>query len=499
MLALVRVCVLLVCCVPILASAQEKPILERARKAMRKAGEYWATKVASYGGFVWEYSTDLTSHRRGESGDLPLSTNWVQPPGTPSVGMAFLKAYEATGEKLYLDAALNAGKCLVFGQLECGGWHYSIEHDPKQNKNRYWHLVRDMVPGVEKLRNVATFDDDNTQSATRFLMELDKFVDDPEIDAAIQRALQCFLNAQYRDGLWDGAWPQCYPPPLKGYGRYPTFNDNTMNDCVRTMLAAYKQYGKSEYLESVKKCLEFYLRSQQPPPQAAWAQQYDENLKPAWARRFEPPAICGCESSGNMQLLMDMYIEFGDQRYLDAVGKAIEWYKRSRIGGTEENGIWARFYELGTNKPLYFTRTYKLVYTDDDLPVHYSFKGNYGVNRCMRRYEEIKKYGRQYFLDKLSHSPTPEELAAKAQSMTDKIQNIIAAQDDQGRWVQVVPKREQTRDKEGRIGYEVDEKTKIHMMYSQTFIANMQALASYISAAQGGPKIRVQGSAFGAQ
>jgi PelA/Pel-15E family pectate lyase len=431
------------------------------------------------------------TRRRGESDNLPLTTNWVQPPGTPSVGMAFLRAYEATGEKVYLDAALNTGRCLAWGQLASGGWDYSIEFDLKRNKDRYHHLTKEQVPDLDKLRNTTTFDDDNTQSATRFLMELDKYVDDPEIDATIQRALQCFLAAQYKGGLWDGAWPQRYPPP-KGYGAYPTFNDNTMSDCVETMVQAYKQYGKAEYLDSVKRCLEFYLRSQQPEPQTAWAQQYDENLKPALARKFEPPAITGGESSGNMQLLMEMYIEFGDPRYLDAVGKAIEWYKRSRIGGTEDKGIWARFYEPGTNKPLYFTRTYELVYTDDDLPVHYSFQGNYGVNGRMRFYEEIKKNGRQYYLDKQTHKPTADEWAEKTKKLAPKAEGILAAQDEMGRWVKVVAKKQQVRDKEGRVGYEVDEKTKLNMMYSQEFIANMQALAEYITATQGGPKVEAK-------
>jgi PelA/Pel-15E family pectate lyase len=403
--------------------------------------------------------------------------------------MAFLRAYEATGDKLYLDAALAAGHCLAWGQLACGGWDYSIEFDLKRNTHLYHHLATEQSPKLHKFYNTATFDDNNTQSATCFLMELDKYADDPEVDAAIKRALDCFLAAQYKGGLWDGAWPQRYPPPAKGYGRYPTFNDNTMSDCARTMLQAYKQYAKAEYLDSVKKCLEFYLRSQQPEPQAAWAQQYDEDLKPAWARRFEPPSITGGESSGNMQLLMDMYIEFGDQHYLDAVGKAIEWYKKSRIGGTDEKGVWARFYEVGSNKPLYFTKTYKLVYTDDDLPVHYSFKNNYGVNSRMRRYEEIKKNGRKYYLDKRDHKPTPEEWAAIAKSKEAKVSALIAALDEQGRWVKIVPKTEQTRDKEGRVSYQVDEKTKLNMMYSQAFVANMQALADYIIAAQGGPKV----------
>jgi len=459
----------------------------QARQALRKAGEHWATQVAAHGGYVWEYSTDFVTRRRGESGNLPLSTNWVQPPGTPSVGIAFVRAYEATGEQLYLDAAVAAAHCLAWGQLESGGWAYQIEFDLLRNPNRYRHLDPEKTANYVKLLNTTTFDDDNTQSATRFLMAVDQYVDDPEIDAAVKRALDCFLTAQFKGGLWNGAWPQRYPPP-KGYAGYPTFNDNTLSDCVRTMLLAAKQYGDQRYLDSVKRCLEFYLRSQQPEPQTTWAQQYDENLKPAWARKFEPASVTGGESCGNMQLLMDMYIEFGDQRYLDAVGKAIDWYKRSRIGGTEDNGIWARFYEIGTNKPLYFTRKYELVYTDDDLPVHYSFKSGYGVNSRMKRYEQLKAKGRDYFLAQRNHVNTAEEWAAVTEGKADAVKKIIEAQDDQGRWVKVVAKTEQVTDKEGRIGYETDESTKLQMMYSSEFIANLQTLAEYVAAVQGGPK-----------
>ena len=469
--------------------AQEPSLLPRACASMRKAGEYWATRVASHGGYVWEYSTDFVTRRRGEGRDLPLTTNWVQPPGTPTVGMTFVRAYEATGEKLYLDAAVAAAHCLAWGQLDSGGWTYSIEFDPKRNRQRYHHLVEAKAPNVNRLRNTTTFDDNNTQSATRLLMAVDRHVDDPVIDKAVERALKCFLAAQYKDGPWDGAWPQRYPPPSKGYGRYPTFNDGTMSDCVRTMLAAYKQYEKQEYLDSVKRCMEFYLRSQQPAPQSAWAQQYDENLKPAWARRFEPPSITGGESSGNMQLLMDMYIELGDERYMSAVGKAIEWYKRSRIGGTEKKGVWARFYEPETDRPLYFTRKYKLVYTDDDLPIHYSFKSNYGVNKRMRYYEQVKERGREYYLEKRSHRKTPEQWRAGAKGMERGVRSIIDQQDELGRWVKVVVRREQARDKERRVVWVVDESTKLHMMYSRTFDRNMRRLADYVAAAQGGPKV----------
>ena len=127
------------------ASLRSDPA-DGARAGMRKAGRHWATKVASHGGYVWEYSTDFVTRRRGESEDLPLSTVWVQA-GTPMVGEAFLGAYRATGEALYLDAAVAAAECLAYGQLESGGWTYSIEFNPKLAKHRYHHLVGEKTKG----------------------------------------------------------------------------------------------------------------------------------------------------------------------------------------------------------------------------------------------------------------------------------------------------------------------------------------------------------------
>jgi len=458
-------------------------LLNRCRVDMSRAAKFWAEEVASHGGYVWEISSDLVTRRRGESKDLSPSTVWVQD-GTPWVGDAFLRAFEVTGDDWYLAAALEAGKCLAWGQLESGGWGYSIEFDLSKNRYRYHHLE-----DLRAMDNITTFDDDNTQSATRFLMRLDRWVDEETIDAAIQRALNCFLKAQYSGGLWDGAWPQRYPPP-SGYGAFPTFNDSTMNDCVRTLLQAYRQYGKQEYRDSLERCLEFYLRSQGPEDQAGWAQQYDEELRPAWARRFEPPSISGSESCANCNLLLDMYIEWGDQRLLDAVGRTVRWYERSRINGTKEAGIWARFYELESNRPLYFTKTYELVYTDEDLPIHYSFRGNYGVNAMMSRYAEILEKGRERLVAE-SLDPLGEDAwRKKTEALSGKTRAVLDALDEKGRWIKRVPRTEQTRDEQGRVVLVKDEENVLDMMYTRDFVHNLRWLADYVEAAQAGPKRR---------
>ena len=465
-----------------LPARAEDPLLERARMAMRTAGAHWASKVASHGGYVSEYSTDLVSLRRIRGKHAPQSVVGITA-GTVPVGRVFLEAYEATGEKSYLDAAVAAAHCLVWGQLEIGGWNYRIDFDLKRNKLRYHHLA----PKYAHLTNFVSFGNDRTQGATRFLMKVSQYVHDPKIEAAISRALKCLLAGQFKGGKWDGAWSWLYPAKKGTYPSRPTFNDHTISNCVRAMHAAYVRYGNPQYLASVRRCLKFYLRSQGDEPQPAWAQSYGEDLKPHKARRMEPAAYAGGESAGNVVLLLDMYIELGDERCFKAAARAAEWLKRSQIApDSKGRPLWARFYEIGTNKPLYFTKRYKLTYSDDDLPVHYCFKRDFAT-AAIRKYEHVKRLGRQGILDRRARGNTPQEWAAEAASLEKKVRKIISRQDNLGRWVRVRPKTVLVKEN-GVYKYVVDKKKTLPIMRTRTFVRNMRTLAGYVTAAQGGPK-----------
>ncbi|MEZ5299894.1 MAG: hypothetical protein R3F11_04380 [Verrucomicrobiales bacterium] len=67
---------------------------------------FFHNNAATHGGYVYLYSADL-SLRQAEGIPGP-DTIWVQPPGTPAVGEAFLDAYEATGSPEAKEAALDA-------------------------------------------------------------------------------------------------------------------------------------------------------------------------------------------------------------------------------------------------------------------------------------------------------------------------------------------------------------------------------------------------------
>lgn len=458
--------------------ARAQPLEQKVRDALYRAVHFFRTKVAVNGSYLWRYSADLTE-RWGE-GRATATQGWVQPPGTPAVGLAILRAYEATGDRFYLDAAIETAHALTETQLASGGWDYRIDFDPKER--RRWFYRSDVEAGEhdpKKRRNISVYDDDNTQSALRFLMRMDVTLkgSDKEIRKAVDYGLAKLLEAQYPNGAWgqiyDGnppdpkqfpvlparypeSWSRTHPGRNYDYHRFYTLNDNVMLNNIRTLLDAYQFYGKQAYLDGAKKGGDFLILAQMPDPQPAWAQQYDFQMRPAWARRFEPPAITAGESVGAIRALMELFLVTGDERYWRPIPKAVAWLQRSRL----PDGQWARFYELQTNRPLYFNRRYELVYTDDDLPLHYAFKGEFGITSLIREVEQLQQEGREKFLARRYRPLTPNELRERLQALEPEARRILATQDAEGRWIE-----------DGEIR-------------SRTFIRYVETLADYLATLQ---------------
>ena len=459
------------------SAAGEATLKASAAKSLRRATEFFRTKIATEGGYLWRYSEDLTL-REGE-GDATDTTIWIQPPGTPSVGMVYLTAYEATGDSYYLDAARDAAYALVKGQLRSGGWDYRVEFDPKQRR-RYAYRTE---PAAEGLRNVSTLDDDNTQSAIRLLMQVDKVLDfkDAKIHEAAQFALSALLAVQYPNG----AWPQRFsePPdpakfpvkkasypdswsrtfPNQDYRNHYTFNDNSIGDTITTMLEAFEVYGDARYKAAAEKAGDFMLLAQMPEPQPAWAQQYDADMHPAWARKFEPPAVTGGESQGVMRSLMVLYRATGNKKYLEPLPRAMEYLRRSRL----PDGRLARFYELKTNKPLYFTKDdYQLTYSDANMPTHYSFKTADGLDGIEREYKQLVAMDPAKL--KTPEKPSKARLSG---DLAARVSKAIESLDAQGRWVE-----------KGRMQFAGQDKSPRRVISTRTFISNVRTLSAYLAA-----------------
>jgi len=399
----------------------EDALADSARRSLEKATEYLST-ISTNGGYVGIYSVDL-KQRFGESKYEKARANeiWVQPPGTPSVGKAFLSAYKATGDKRYLTAARKVARALAWGQREIGGWDHRVRVD---------HLKADSVQPA-RAKGRCTFDDNITQEAISFLMAIDQILNEAWLTESVELGLQFMLKSQFANG----AWPQWYP--LRGgYHNNYTFNDNSINDCIRVMTEAHKHYGKQEYLDSARRGGDFMILSQCKPPQAGWAQQYDQELKPSWARSFEPSGICSAATGRNIRALVNLYLYTKDEKYLKPIPAAIDWLKRSQI----KPNLWGRIYEVGSNKPIYGDRKdgNKIHYDYEKVSEfersHYGWQGEYGINSAINYYERVKQLGPETYITQRDKSLTAKQRQVRAGSLADRVKNVIASQDAEGRW-----------------------------------------------------------------
>ena len=126
-----------------------------------------------------------------------------------------------------------------------------------------------------------------------------------------------------------------------------------------------------------------------------WGAQHDEKTPaPAAARTFEPASLCGSESVGLVRLLMD--IDQPPPEVIDAVRSAVAWFQQVKVTGirverfrTPEGPdarvvadpaaptLWARFYEIGTNRPIFCGRDAVIKYSFAELTER-GRRGGYG-------------------------------------------------------------------------------------------------------------------------
>jgi len=429
--------ILLVCALGTsLANADEKAdaaLRDTAKSAMRKAAEYYRGRVAYRGGYVYYYSPDL-KQRYGEGVATPTQI-WVQPPGTPTVGLAFLAAYRATGEQLYLDAAREAGKALLYGQLKSGGWQNSVDFDPRGRVNQYRN-------GKGGGANNSTLDDGITQTAIQFMARLDQALGfkDAAVHESATIALDALLKAQFANGAFPQVWTgpvesvqsrrASYPDydwrtegRVKNYWDMYTLNDGLAVTVLQTLVTAADVYNEERYKSAIRGLGDFLVLAQMPEPQPAWAQQYSREMQPIWARRFEPAAVTGGESQGVLETLLKIHRLTGEAKYLEPIPRALAYLNRSRLA----DGRLARYYELKTNRPLYMTRQgdeYSLTYDDTRLPDHYGWKINSRLDEITAEYETALA-GR------------PAVATSKSSELSQRVRDIIRDQDDQARWISV--------------------------------------------------------------
>lgn len=279
---------------------------------------------------------------------------------------------------------------MISWQTDSGGWPkgYRLDHPRGPDEKAQWN-------------GVATFDNGLTHTEIRLLARAYRLTQRPAVLESINRGIDFLFASQYPNG----GYPQRVPPP-NSYAKHITFNDNAMTSVLRLLkdIAGHEDFafvdagrrGKARL--AFEKGIDCILKCQvvvDGKPTGWCAQHHFQTLEPVGGRSFELASLSGGEGAGIVLLLMD--IENPSPEVKRAIESAVAWFKEVKIqpGPTAENPNpapqWARFYEIGTNRPIFADRDGVKVYSLDQLDKErvggYRWYGNWGI-RVLDRYEQ---------------------------------------------------------------------------------------------------------------
>lgn len=251
-------------------------------------------------------------------------------------------------------------------QTPSGGWS-------KRTDMAAQPRARGQAFGVED-DYIPTFDNGATSTQITLLARAFKATGDKRYRAAVERGLQLILSAQYPNG----GWPQSFPL-AGGYHDHITYNDALMHDLMVVLHSVAKSKNDFDFVTpaqrkaaqaSLERALECVLKTQVISNGALtiWgAQHHARTLEPAQARAYEMAALTSSESVWMLDFLMTL--DRPSPAIINAVHSAAAWYQANQITGKtwirgdaqlidnkDAPPMWARFYELDTNKPIFGDR-----------------------------------------------------------------------------------------------------------------------------------------------
>jgi PelA/Pel-15E family pectate lyase len=278
------------------------------------------------------------------------------------------------------DEAVRIADNVLLFQRDTGGWPKSIDPADMPTEKQKVNISK------AKSKADATLDNGATHTQIRYLARVYSATSHERFKKAFLKGLDYLFEAQYANG----GWPQRYPK-AGGYSRHITYNDNAMIGAMSVLRDISQKKSSFTFIDeqrrkkaskAVEKGIECILKCQiiVNGKRTAWCQQHDEKtFEPRPARIYEKVSLCGGESVGIVRFLMS--IERPTPTIIEAIEGAVAWFDRAKLTGirqvqrpdNSERGydkvivkdasappIWARFYEIGTNRPIFCGRDGKI-------------------------------------------------------------------------------------------------------------------------------------------
>ena len=289
----------------------------------------------------------------------------------------------AAGERQGPAAAATdttAEKMLAF-QRSSGGWPKAVN----EVKVDYRHSMSaaDLAAARRGASQPdATIDNDATTREITYLAAAYQRTQNLAYRQATERGLRYLLRMQQPSG----GFPQYYPD-ARFYRAQITYNDNAMIKALTVLKAVADRKGDLALVDpalvapaqqAVDRGVQCILKTQyvRRGQLTAWCAQHDRTtLLPCAARAFELASLSGDESVGITEFLLGL--DQPSPAVRQAIAAAVAWFEASKIDNTAlkdvadpsqpkgrdrvlvpEAGstVWARFYDLDTNQPIYVGR-----------------------------------------------------------------------------------------------------------------------------------------------
>ncbi|MFM9953692.1 MAG: pectate lyase [Opitutaceae bacterium] len=292
------------------------------------------------------------------------------------------------------EAVRIADNVLLY-QCDAGGWPKVLAIKKRFDITAHVADADRQVLLEAKHRTDPTIDNGATFTQLEYLARVYSATKQQRFKEAFLKGLGYLLEAQYENG----GWPQFYPAPkdkdyyariafnrdAKDYFEDITFNDDAMVSVLRLLQRIVR--GKPAYTfvdadlraqcaKAVTKGVQCILKCQVlvNGTRTGWCAQHDKTtFAPAQARVYEKVSLSGFEGVGVVSFLMSL--EAPSSEVVDAVQSAVAWFDSVKIRGlrlvekkdaTMPRGfnrvvvadptaepLWARFYEIGTNGPIF--------------------------------------------------------------------------------------------------------------------------------------------------
>ncbi len=313
----------------------------------------------------------------------------------------------------------TAEKMLVY-QRSVGGWPKAIGKIPIDYDQELSASQRVEIK-ADSLHEDATIDNKATTRELRYLVKAFGSTGNPAYLAAVKKGMNYLFKAQYENG----GWPQYFPDHHLYRGQV-TYNDNAMVNVLNIMQDLVEGKEGFEVLSdgdrkkaaiAVDKGLSCILKTQvlQNGKPTVWCAQYDQNtLKPAQARTFEPISLSGMESVYIVEFLMRQ--KNPSPAIISSVKSAIQWFEKAKIVGYDfvfitdlkqpkgkdrvlkadvSSVIWARFYDIPDNTPIFTGRESvpkrSLSEIEVERRVGYAWYGKWPANLIDKKYPKWLK------------------------------------------------------------------------------------------------------------